>query len=71
MVDLEFLRQNKRKWTASKLAMRMDYGYAEILTALEEMNVHGNWTEEDFQDGRPVFYDELEELVTERLEEMD
>ena len=69
MVDLEFWKRNSRKRAASRLAVMTGYGFAEILTTLEEMGVYDSWTEEDFIEGRPMDFDELEYFVSERIEE--
>ena len=59
--------ENKRRWTALKIARQSSYSYEQILPVLQEMDVHGNWTEEEILI-RPVNIDELQEIVEERLE---
>lgn len=59
---------DKRAKTASRLAQEMDCSFIEIFDVLREIGVFGNWTLWEIGH-RPVNYDELIELVEERLEE--
>ena len=55
---------NKRKWTALKIAVRTGLDYEAVLKVLREWNVHGNWTHWEIIN-RPVDIEELAELITE------
>ena len=57
---------NKRKWTALKIAAQTDFDYEKVLEVLRKWNVHGNWTNLELAN-RPVNINELAELVAEAL----
>ena len=59
---------NKRKWTALKIAPMINRTYEDTLKALRELKVHDNWTEEDILT-RPTDCNELAEIVDEYFEE--
>lgn len=58
--------ENKRRWTATKIAAQSDMKYGDILNVLQKYNVHGNWTPWEINN-RPVDYDELTEMVEQEL----
>lgn len=58
--------ENKRKWTATKIAAQSDMKYEDILNVLRKWNVHGTWTTWEINN-RPTDYDELQEMVEEEL----
>ena len=62
----EYEIDNKRKWTATKIATQTDLDYEEILEVLRKWNVHGNWTKWEINH-RLVDIEELAELVAEEL----
>ena len=62
----EYEIDNKRKWTATKIAAQTDLNYEEILEVLRKWNVHGNWTKWEINH-RPVDIDELAECVEQEL----
>lgn len=57
---------NKRKWTATKIAAQTDLDYEEILEVLRKWNVHGTETMYEIVN-RPVDVDELAECVEQEL----
>lgn len=57
---------NKRKWTATKIAAQTGFDYEKVLEILRRWNVHGNWTNWELAN-RPVNINELAELVAEAL----
>jgi len=62
----EYEIENRRRWTATKIASQSDMKYEDILEILQRHNVHGNWTIWEINN-RPVDYDELQEMVEEEL----
>lgn len=58
--------ENKRKWTATKIAAQSEIDYVDVLNVLQKHNVHGNWTVWEINN-RPVDYDELQEMVEQEL----
>lgn len=58
--------ENKRKWTAMKIASQSEIDYVDVLNVLQKYNVHGNWTTWEINN-RPVDYDELQEMVEQEL----
>ena len=59
--------ENKRKWTATKIAAQTGFDYEEVLKILRKWNVHGNQTIYEIVN-RPVDIDELARLVEEEFE---
>ena len=62
----DFDIENRRKWTATKIAAQSEMKYEEILNILQKYNIHSNWTLWEINN-RPVDYDELTEMVEEEL----
>jgi hypothetical protein len=62
----DFDIENRRRWTATKIAAQSEMKYEEILNILQKYNIHGNWTLWEINN-RPVDYDELTEMVEEEL----
>ena len=62
----EYEIDNKRKWTATKIATQTDLDYEEILEVLRKWNVHGTETMYEIVN-RPVDVDELAECVEQEL----
>ena len=62
----DFEIENRRRWTATKIAAQSEMEYADILEVLRKYNVHGNWTMYEICN-RPVDYDELQEMVEQEL----
>ena len=58
--------ENKRRWTAVKIAAQSDMKYENILNVLQKWNVHGTWTMWELSN-RPTDYDELQEMVEQEL----
>jgi hypothetical protein len=58
--------ENRRRWTATKIATNSDMKYEDILNVLRKYNVHGTWSMYEIIN-RPVDYDELQEMVEEEL----
>ena len=58
--------ENRRRWTATKIAAQSDMKYGDILNVLQKYNIHGNWTPWEINN-RPVDYDELQEIVEQEL----
>lgn len=58
--------ENKRRWTATKIAANSEMKYEDILNVLQKWNVHGNWTMWEINN-RPTDYDELQEMVEQEL----
>ena len=58
--------ENKRRWTATKIASQSEMKYEDILNVLQKWNVHGNWTMWEINN-RPTDYDELQEAVEQEL----
>lgn len=58
--------ENKRRWTAMKIASQSEIDYVDVLNVLQKYNVHGNWTAWEINN-RPVDYDELQEMVEQEL----
>lgn len=58
--------ENKRRWTATKIAAQSDMKYENILNVLRKWNVHGTWTMWEINN-RPTDYDELQEAVEQEL----
>ena len=54
--------ENRRRWTATKIASQSEFSYGDILNVLQKYNIHGNWTAWEINN-RPVDYDELTEMV--------
>lgn len=59
--------ENKRRWTAVKVAANTGYDYLKVLEILREINAHGNWTAEEIA-SRPVDIEEMSEIVSEEME---
>jgi len=57
---------NKRKWTATKIAAQTDFDYEEILEVLRKWNVHGTETMWEINH-RPVDIDDIAECVVQEL----
>lgn len=70
MNDHEWLLENKRKWTALKIAIYTGYDVEEILKILQDLKIHGNWTDEELKT-RPANIEELADIVAEYIEEED
>lgn len=62
----EYEIENKRKWTALKIATQTDLDYEKILEILRKWNVHGTQTMWEIIN-RPVDIDELAEMVEQEL----
>lgn len=58
--------ENKRKWTAVKIAAQSDIEYEKILEILRKWNVHGTQTMYEIYN-RPVDIDELQECIEQEL----
>lgn len=58
--------ENRRKWTATKIAAQSEMKYEDILNVLQKYNVHGNWTMYEINN-RPTDIDELQEMVEQEL----
>ena len=58
--------ENKRKWTALRIAAQSDMKYEDIFEVLCKWNVHGTWTMWEINH-RPVDIDELQEMVETEL----
>lgn len=63
----DYMIENRRRWTATKIATQSDVKYEDILQILQKWDVHGTWTDWEIAN-RPVDYDELQELVEEEIE---
>ncbi len=55
---------NKRKWTATKIAAQTGFDYEKVLEILRKWGVHGSQTMYEIVN-RPVDIDELSRLVEE------
>jgi len=58
--------ENRRRWTATKIAAQSEMKYEDILNVLQKYNVHGNWTMYEINN-RPTDIDELQEMVEQEL----
>ena len=58
--------ENKRKWTATKIAAQTDFDYEKVLEVLRKWNVHGTETMWEIVN-RPVDIEELAECVEQEL----
>lgn len=58
--------ENKRKWTATKIAVQTDIDYEDVLKVLRKWNVHGTETMWEIVN-RPVDIEELAECVEREL----
>lgn len=67
MTDIDYAVERKRRQTAEVVARKTGYAYSDVLYALQNLGVHGNWTPEELRN-RPVDYDELAEIVAEEIE---
>lgn len=54
--------ENKRRWTATKIAANSEMDFEDILEVLQKYNVHGTWTMWEICN-RPTDYEELQEWV--------
>ena len=67
LIASDYEIENKRRWTATKIAAQSEMNYEDILQILHKFNVHGTWTSWEIAN-RPTDYDELRELVEQELE---